>query len=193
MFTSTRLRAVLGLGVALGIGTTGTFAFWTDDVVISGTTFSAGTLDLKVNNSDDPATTTLSMSNMAPGASSAEVLTIKNNGNVPFKYTMTGNLSGTDAALYSSSAALNLTIRLGGAKSGTANASTCTGGAQIYSGALTNTAGSQILTKRPTSALAQNATEALCFQVTFNDNAPTGLQGRTTAATFTAQATSDLS
>ncbi len=41
-----------------GVGATGTFAFWTDDVTITGTSFTAGTLDLKVNNSDSYATTT---------------------------------------------------------------------------------------------------------------------------------------
>ncbi len=67
--TSTRVRAMLSLGVALGVGAVGTFASWTDDVTVTGTTFTAGTLDLLVNGGDPPAAyTTLNVaSNMVPG------------------------------------------------------------------------------------------------------------------------------
>ncbi len=85
-----RIRALLSLGVALGIGAVGTFAYWTDDVVISGSTFTSGTLDLQVNGENSiPAYTSLNMSNMVPGNSIAAVLTVKNNGTAPLKYTAT--------------------------------------------------------------------------------------------------------
>ncbi len=184
---------MLALGVALGVGATGTFAFWTDDVAISGTSFTAGTLDLQVNNADAYATTTLSMTTMVPADTSAEVLTMKNAGNVPLRYTLVGNLTGTDAALFSSENALNLTVRLGGTRSVATANPTCTGGTQIYTGALKNTANTVILPKRPTTSVAPNGTEALCFQVTFATNAADTLQGKTATATFTAKATSDLS
>lgn len=80
--------------MVLGLGATSTLASWTDDVVISGTTFTSGVLDLQVNTSDAPVTTTLGMSGMVPGSSSAEVLTVQNNGTTPLKYTMTGGLIG---------------------------------------------------------------------------------------------------
>ena len=87
-FTSVRVRALLSLGIALGIGSVGTFAFWTDDVVISGTTFTAGTIDLRVNGADSlPSYTTLNMSNAVPGNTIAGVLTIRNQGSAPLKYT----------------------------------------------------------------------------------------------------------
>jgi predicted ribosomally synthesized peptide with SipW-like signal peptide len=186
---SARLRAVLGLGVVLSVGVTGTFAFWTDDVVISGTSFTAGTLDLQVNNGDSYATTTLSMSAMVPGNTSAEVLTVKNNGTAPLKYTLTGGLTGTDAAAYSTAAALTLTIRAGG----TASAGACSGGTSIYSAALTSTTSTAIIGTRRGPLAASGGTEALCFQITFDAAAPSSLQGKTATATFTATGTSDVS
>jgi predicted ribosomally synthesized peptide with SipW-like signal peptide len=197
MFGTVRLRAFLSLGLALGLGAVGTFAYWTDDVVISGSTFTAGTLDLQVNNADSYATTTLGMTAMVPGNTSAEVLTVKNNGTAPLKYTMTGGLTGTNAADYNTAAAngLLLTISVGGTKSGTGNTSTCTGGTVIVSSVpLTSTTSTAIITpRRPASAMIQNATEALCFQVKLADTAPSSLQGKTATATFTATGTSDVS
>lgn len=191
--SSVRVRALLSLGVALGIGSVGTFASWTDDVTVTGTTFTAGTLDLQVNNVDSYATTTLSMTAMVPGSTSAEVLTVKNNGTVPAKYTLTGGLTGTNAADFNTAAAngLLLTIRLGGSKSG----ATCTGGtALVTDQALTSTTTTTILARRPTTALtASGGTESLCFQVKLSDTAPSSLQGKSATATFTATGTSDIS
>ncbi|MBA2551586.1 MAG: hypothetical protein H0V13_11145 [Nocardioidaceae bacterium] len=190
---SPRVRAVLGLGVVLLVGATGTFAFWTDDVVISGTSFTAGTLDLQVNNSDAPSTTTLAMSAMVPGNTSAEVLTIKNNGTAALKYTLTGGLTGTEAAAYNTAAALKLTVVAAGTRSGTGKSSTCTGGTTIFGPtALTNVTSTAIIGTRR-GPLAAAGTEALCFQITFDSAAPSSLQGKTANATFTATGTSDVS
>ena len=191
--SSVRVRALLSLGVALGIGAVGTFAYWTDDVVISGTSFTAGTLDLQVNDVNAYATTTLSMSAMVPGSTSSEVLVVKNTGTVAAKYTLTGGLTGTNAADYNTAGSngLLLTIRLGGTKSG----ATCVGGtALVTDQALTSTTSTGILAKRPTTALtASGGTESLCFQVKLADTAPSTLQGKTASATFTATGTSDIS
>lgn len=190
---SMRVRALLSLGVALGIGSVGTFASWTDNATVTGTTFTAGTLDLQVNNADSYATTTLSMTAMVPGSTSSEVLAVKNNGTVPAKYTLTGGLTGTNAADYSAAAAngLLLTIRLGGTKSG----ATCTGGtALITDQPLTSTTSVTLLAQRPTSPLAASGgIESLCLQVKLSNTAPSTLQGKAATATFTASGTSDLS
>ena len=192
-----RVRALLSLGVALGLGTVGTFAYWTDDVVISGSTFTTGTLDLKVNDLDAYPTTTLTMNNMIPGNTSAEVLTVKNAGNVPLKYTLTGGLTGTDAPAFNTAGALKLTILLGGTKSGTGNTSTCTGGTSVgvSNVALTNVPSTAIIaTRRPASPLAPTLTEALCFQVSFDAAAPQTLaNAKVATATFTATGTVDVS
>lgn len=195
LWRSRPLRAVLSLGVVAGVLVTGTYAFWTDDVTIAGTSFTAGSLDLQVNGQDSWTTTTLGMSStpMVPGNTSAEVLTVRNNGTVPLKYTLTGGLGGTDAATYSAAGALRLTVVSGGTRSGSGNAATCTGGTTIYGPtALTNVTSTAIIGTRR-GPLAPAATEALCFQVTFDAAAPSSLQGKTATATFTATGTSDVS
>jgi len=192
---STRVRALLCLGLVAGLFVTGTYAYWTDDVTITGSTFTAGTLDLQVNNADSYTTTTLGMSitPMVPGNTSAQVLTVKNNGTVPLKYTLTGGLGGTDAAAFNTAAALKLTIFSGGAVSGTGNAATCTGGGVIYGPtALTNVTSTAIIGSRRGPVAPADA-EALCFQITFDAAAPGTLQGKTATATFTATGTSDVS
>ncbi|MGH3348576.1 MAG: TasA family protein, partial [Nocardioides sp.] len=183
----------LSLGVVIGIGSVSTFAYWTDDAVISGTTFSSGTLDLRVNGVDSYATTTLSMTAMVPGATSAEVLTLRNNGTVPLKYTMTGGLGGANAADYGNAAALRLTVVSGGTRTGSGNSATCTGGTTIVNAVpLTATIATPIIGTRR-GPLAAGATEALCFQVTFSSTAPSTLQGKTASASFTISGTSNVS
>lgn len=186
---------MLCLGLVAGFAVTTSQAYWTDDVTISGATFTSGVLDLTVNDADPYAgATVLSMTAMVPGNSSAQVLTVRNAGTAPLKYTLTGGLSGTNASAYDASAALRLTIVLGGTKSGSGNTSTCTGGSVIYGpAALTTTVTATLLTKRPAVALTASGTESLCFQVTFDAAAPSSLQGLTTDAVFTATATSDVS
>jgi predicted ribosomally synthesized peptide with SipW-like signal peptide len=185
---SPRLRALLGLGVLLGVGATGTFAFWTDEVTIAGTSLTAGTIDLLVNADvdDDVAASSLTMSAMVPGSTSAEVLTVKNNGTAPMKYTLNGGL-GAGATDLSSASALKLSVRLGGAAVGGA----CTGGAALVGPLTLTTTPAAVIT--PGRPLAATGTETLCFQVTLDPTAPSSLQGKTATATFTFTGTSDVS
>lgn len=192
---SVRLRAALGLGLLGGFVGIGSYAYWTDDVTISGTAFLAGTLDLQVNSSDSYTTTTLGMSGtpMVPGNTSAEVLTVKNNGNVPLKYTVVGGLGGADAGTYSSGAVLKLTVVAGGTRSGSGNSASCTGGTTIYGPtALTNVTSTAIIGTRR-GPIAAAGVEALCFQITFDASAANSFQGKTATATFVATGTSDVS
>jgi predicted ribosomally synthesized peptide with SipW-like signal peptide len=184
-----RVRAVLALGTVVGLSPVGTLASWTDTAQITGTTFRSGTIDLQLNDLNTVTSTTLSMTDMAPGATSAEVFRVKNAGSTPFTYTVAGGLGGTDAATLAP--ALRLSISANGTRSGTGNAATCTGGtALVTSQALTaNTATTIVGTAQ--GPLASGATGApLCFQVTFAADASTTLQGRTATATFTVTATS---
>jgi len=192
---SGRTRALLCLGLLGGLGATSSLAYWTDDVNISGTTFTAGTLDLEVDNADPfEGMTVLSMSNMVPGNTSAQVLTVENTGSAPLKYTLAGGLTGAGAAEYSAASALTLTVVLNGTKAGSGNTSTCTGGTTLLAAtALTDTTSTSLLPKRPSSPLVSAATESLCLQVTFIPAAPDSLQGDSVSAVFTATATSDVS
>ena len=141
--SSVRVRALLSLGVALGIGAVGTFAYWTDDVVISGTSFTAGTLDLQVNGSDPlTAYTTLNITNGVPGNSNAGVLTIRNNGLAPLKYTATAAATDDGKNLRGS---LIVKVTAATSVSGASPAVTCAGTA-IAGFATSFTAGSSFLT-----------------------------------------------
>lgn len=197
--TSVRVRAGLSLGIALGVGAVGTFAFWTDEAVIDAGTFSSATLNIKVNDQDAYTSTTLAMPAMVPGSSSSEVLVVKNVGTAPLKYAVTGGLGGANATDFSTATTggLLLTIRLGGTKSG----GTCTGGTVVFAEApLTSVTTTTLLVKRPTSPLAAangagigGGTESLCVQIKLSDTAPNALQGKTATVTFSANATSDVS
>jgi predicted ribosomally synthesized peptide with SipW-like signal peptide len=192
---STTVRALLCLGLLGGAVATGTYAYWTDDVTISGSTFTAGTLDLQVNGGDSWTTTTLGMSGtpMVPGSTSAEVLTVRNNGTVPLKYTLTGGLGGTDAAAFSASGTLRLTIVAGGTRSGSGNAATCTGGTTVLAPTVLTNVTSAAIIGTPRGPVAAGATESLCFLISFDAAAASSLQGKTATATFTATGTSDVS
>ena len=197
---SARSRAALSLGVVLALGSTGTFAAWTDSASLSGTSFTSGTLDVKLANStlsygDSAASTTLSLTNMIPGATSAEVISLKNNNNVPFKWSLTGGLNGNDATTFAGVNAISLTIRDNGTKSGTGATSTCTGGSVLFGPtALTDVTSTSLLTGQGGSTgLIQNSVKSLCFQFTFDSNAANALQGKSLGAAFTFTGTSDLS
>jgi predicted ribosomally synthesized peptide with SipW-like signal peptide len=196
VLASARTRAALSLGVVLAVGSTGTFAYWTDDVTVSGTNFTAGKLDLQVNNSDTlPAYTTLPLDKMVPGNSVAATLLIRNNGNVPLKYTAAVNASNLDNRDLSGSLIVKVTADT--TTTGSAPAVRCQGVALPGSGSSVN--GSLIPTGRllapgaPELQPAPDSTETLCVQVTLATNAPSILQGATAKVGFTFTGTSELS
>ena len=95
---SGRVRAVLSLGLLLGLTQVGTLASWTDSATVQGGGFSSGTLDLKVGESAaDQLTgqggswthTNLTLAAMAPGESVAKALTVGNGGSVALTYDAT--------------------------------------------------------------------------------------------------------
>ena len=97
MRDSRALRALLSLGMVVGLGATGTYAYWTDTVSVTGTTITAGTIDLKVNNSDTVTDfTTMNVTTMVPGDSTAGVVTVKNSGTAPLKYYVDASPSNAD-------------------------------------------------------------------------------------------------
>jgi len=187
VLTSARVRAALGLGAVLTAGVTGTFAYWSDAVTLSGAKFTAGTIDLKANNLDTvTGYTSLNISTMVPGNSVAGVLTIKNGGTAPFKYTAVTTATNVDGKNLRGS----LQVKVTGAATvtGTSPTATCSGTALTGSGTALN--GSLLSTGR---LLAAGASETVCVQVTLDSAAPTSVQGGTTDVVFTFNATSDLS
>jgi predicted ribosomally synthesized peptide with SipW-like signal peptide len=188
---SGRLRAVLALGMVLGLSSVGTAASWTDAAQITGVTFTSGTLDLLVNDANSVTSSTLAMADMIPGATSADTLRVKNAGTVPLTYTISGGLTGTDATTLASAAALKVTILANGTKSGSGNTATCTGGTALATDVtLTGSTGTTVVgtAQGPVAAGAQHS--PLCFQVSFASGAANSLQGKVAAAAFTVTGTS---
>lgn len=186
LLRSTRVRAALSLGVVLSIGASGTFAYWTDSVSVTGTTFTAGTIDLKVNGSDTvTGYTSLNISTMVPGNSVAAVLTVANTGTAPMKYTAATTATNADTKDLRSALVVKVTGDT--ATSGSSPATTCAGTALAGSGTTLNS--SLISTGR---LLAAGTNEKVCVQVTLPAGANTSLQGATTDVVLTFTGTSDL-
>jgi hypothetical protein len=182
-----RVQALLALGILAVPASLGTFAFWTDDVALTGATFSTGTLDLRVNGLDTvTGYTTLNISTMVPGNTVAGVLTVRNNGNVPLKYTAV--TAATNADTKNLRGALVVKVTGDTSVTGTSPAATCAGTALTG----TNTAlnAGLVTTGR---LLAAATEEKICVQVTLPTAAANSLQGATTDVTFTFTGTSDLS
>jgi predicted ribosomally synthesized peptide with SipW-like signal peptide len=180
---SRSLRLVLSLGMVVGVGATGTFAAWTDSVTVTGTSISTGTIDLKVNGSDSVVGySTMNISNMVPGNTTAGVLTVRNGGTAPLRYYLDASATG------SLGAALVAKVTGDGTTSGTSPFVNCAGTALGSSGvafgpSLLGSSSSQ-------RQLAPGASETLCIQASLPTNASTTLQGATTSITFTFQGTS---
>lgn len=175
-----RVRAVLSVGTLLGFGTIGTTAYWTDD-----TTAQLGGLDsgeihidlfdafrLKV---DSHQWTGMSLANMLPGSSVANVVSVTNNsiGRVDLTYTVQGSATGAIAPH------LQVTLLSGG----TSNGTTCSGGAPVGAA---NTALSTTMTAigSTDTALPPGQSDQLCVQVRLAPNAPSETQSQTSTATF---------
>lgn len=170
---STRVRAILSLGMVLGLGAVGTLAYWTDSATLTGGTFSSGTLDIKLGGVDNnPAafTTSFAMANMQPGDKKSASVSVQNAGSLDFTYTATGIASGTLGSL--------LVFRV--VPGGTVSGSDCTGGTQTFNAAM-STSQSVISANRPVAAAGN---ESFCVTATLPTGTTTG-QGTSSTATFT--------
>ena len=190
VLASARTRAALSLGVVMAVGATGTFAYWTDSVTVSGTTFTAGTIDLQVNGANSfSGYTSLSLASMVPGNTVAGTLVIKNNGTAPMKYTATSTTTSASATL---SGAMAVTVTGASTVTGSSPSSTC--GGTTLPGAATTLGGSGGAALLSTGRqLAAGASETICIQVGLPSTAASSLQGATSDVTFTFTGTSDLS
>ena len=177
---SVPLRAALSLGLVLGLGSAGTFAYWTDEATVTGLTITAGTLDLELQDDADDSVsfTSLNISTMMPGQSVAGVLKVENVGNVGFTYTATTAVSNSTLA-----GALDLKVTTG-TVSGSSPSATCSG--TQLSGTGTKLDQALVSTGR---TLAASASENLCIQVSMPSGAASSLQGASTTVTYTVTAT----
>lgn len=184
---SARVRAVLCLAVVLALATPGTYAHWTDEVQVSGTTITSGTIDLRVDGQDQvTGYTTLDIAPMVPGNSTAAVLTIRNNGTAPLSYTAATTATNADGKALG--AALVAKVTGDTTVTGSAPSTTCAGAA--LAGSAASLAGPLLSSGR---LLAPGATEKVCVQVMLPTNAAPALQGATTTVGITFTGTSDVS
>ncbi len=190
---SGRVRALLSLGLLLGISQVGTLASWTDSATVQGGGFTSGTLDLTVGESSANQLsgqggtwthTNLTLSAMAPGESVAKLLTVGNGGSVALTYNATVVTTNNDLQN-----GLQLTVIDGatvgntGTQAANNRAGTCTGGTGT---SLTNTNVSTTASSLHSSAvaLATGVTRTYCVRVALASSAPNSMQGKTTNLTF---------
>jgi predicted ribosomally synthesized peptide with SipW-like signal peptide len=187
------IRALLSLGVVVGVGATGTYAYWTDTVQVSGTTITAGTIDLKVQDQDTVTNfTSMNVSTMVPGETTAGVLTVKNSGTAPLKYYVSALATNND----SKNLAGNLTVKVTGDSTTSASGrnSVCGNGsssalADSATSLSTSAAANLVGTPAPRQ-LTSGQSETVCIQLTLQAAAPTSVQGGTTNLSLTFTGTS---
>ncbi|MFA3896603.1 SipW-dependent-type signal peptide-containing protein [Rhodococcus qingshengii] len=160
--TSTRFRALLALGMVLGVGGVTTLAAWTSSATATSGNITTGSINLQLNSTAQPTLTKslnfseLGKSGMIPGDSNTALIKVNNLGTaatVPLKYTITSTSDG----------ALTTSLRMTVSSNGTV-ANKCTDGTNVVSSlALTLTANQAI--GSPDRPLAVGATENLCVSV----------------------------
>lgn len=191
MNASTKIRVIAALGSLSGAVWAGTFATFTDSGDATAT-FTAGTIDLKLDGTDNTAWTALELVNLKPGTTKVAPLTVSNPSStttLPFDYSMSTVATNTDTK--------NLAARLTLQAYRAASTAACTtsGATDLaYSTAYT-AAGADVMASGPLAnasitgrSLAAGGSEVWCFKVTM----PSGTasqdnpyQGAATTATFT--------
>jgi len=191
---SARTRAVLTLGVVLGLGSVSTLAYWTDEATVTAGTFTSGTLDVTINDALDgqannggtTADTGFALSDMIPGESIARTVKIGNAGSIPFAYTAKAWNSGGLAT------GLRWTVVAGSTASNTGTAAagnrtgSCSSGTTTSSNVTIGTsAGAATTIVTPARTIAVGAFENVCVIVKLDSGAGNGLQGASAGATIT--------
>lgn len=178
------LAAVAGLASVTSLGT---YALWNDDARLESTSLSSGRLDLRLDPGsgvvdDVTAWSGLRLTDMAPGESKAAVVSIRNDGDVPFQLAATASATGNLAPA--------VTLRVvAGATAGVdttyPRTEQCGDGTVVYNGPLSTST----TTLPATGVLPSRTAVALCFEATLSADAGNALQGQTWTPTFVLTAT----
>jgi predicted ribosomally synthesized peptide with SipW-like signal peptide len=128
-----RAAGAVAAATVVGVGSLGTYAFWTDAATVASGTLTSGTLDLEVDGSQGTPSydwAALTLTDMAPGESVAAQLSVQNTGTTPFTFSATGTY-GAGIQPY-----FHLRVVRGGTagNSGAAypRTGTCTGGTETF-------------------------------------------------------------
>ena len=182
----TRTRAIMALGMVLGLGSVGTMAKWSQTVTAETGLFSTSTIDLTIN--DQPKSASLTAAtNLARGGTAAGIIKLRNKGKLNLKYTMdlgvaalTSEVGGAGQQRGNAESLLQkmtLTIREDGSHIG----NTCTGGTVVVS---------QVPPSSTTGALGGkqingDSTHTYCVQVSVAPDAPVESRMAQVGYTFT--------
>ncbi len=184
MRTATTLKAVLALGSLSGALWAGTMATFTDTQTAT-STFTAGTVDLRLNADATSAYswTALSLSNMKPGDVLYKPLTVSNNGTLGYSYTMSSSSTNADSKGLRDQLVFGLKV--------VADAVTCDSLGVGYAASVTTATAAGALSAAAISArtLTAGSSEVLCAYVSLPSGTDNTFQGATTTTTFTFTAT----
>jgi len=179
---SARARAIMSIGIVLGLGAVGTLAAWSDTATATSGTFTTGRLDIKVgdpavDNNPTAFSTTLANPAIFPGDTVAAGLLVSNaTGSVANTYTV--SVVASNAALGNR---LNSSVH-----TGLPSGSACSGAA-ISTVTGLETSKTFPALNRP---LAVNGSDQLCISVTMTAGAqPTPALSGTITYTITATST----
>jgi len=98
------MKKILGLAIAamLIMATVGfgTWSYFSDQESSDDNQITAGTLDMKINNADDPYTILTGLTNKGPGDTGSNYAPLKNAGSLPGKFSLaTGAVTNTGAVV----------------------------------------------------------------------------------------------
>lgn len=177
---SARFRALLSLGMVLGLGAVGTLAAWSASTTTTSGAFTTGYVDIQL--ADSPAAYSVvftSPTTLLPGQSISAVLPIRNVGNLPVTYTSS----------FMGSGAMGLALQLKVTTDQVVKNNTCEGTAVTGTPAAVTSTGTTFGGTRGTLAPTVG-TESLCLQFTLPPTASSALQGQTGSVVFSFSARS---
>src|SRR3954471_18744937 len=182
--TDARIMASVVLVVVLALTwSRDTLAVFTDQDTVGANTFTAATIGLTTS----PKTALITYSNMTPGDSVTNSITVTNSGNAQLRYAVSSSATNADTKALKDQ--LVLTVKTVDV---TTPGTPCDNfdGTQLYSGDLDSTAGKLVGDNTQGSqagdrTLASAANETLCFRANLPLATGNTYQGATTTATFT--------
>ena len=160
-------KSLLTIVAVAAIATSATSAGWTDSTTVPDNSFTTGFMDI----STLPTSALFTATNIYPGWSEEQVLTVINSGSVPLNYDIVASQSAGDAALYTSDKFL---LKIG----------TISGGNDVYDGTVSGLIG--LLSVRN---LAAGNSENLYVTVSLDSGAGNGLQSLSAVVLLTLNAT----
>lgn len=186
---SARLRALMSLGMVLGLGAMGTLAVWSTSATATSGEFVTGSVDIKLDGNDglqaDTYKINFPVTPLLPGQSTAKLIPVQNRGTLPFNYGVTVVGSGALPAALSLSARSDATVNVG------ATSLTCTGGtAQNTVSPVPTSNATALVPNNSIGPLPANTGNTnLCVQVNLLSAAANNLQGVSTTLTLVFTAT----